>query len=87
MATFDPTLFDPALHSWEEIAQAMCQAELVHVVIVVLSFVPLAFVPLFGVFPVFFVERVVCLHLIADAHIQRVEGVLPQVSVRRIQGV
>lgn len=26
MPTFNSTLFDPRLHTWEEIAQAMCQA-------------------------------------------------------------
>ena len=55
MATFDPTLFDPALHSWEEIAQAMCQAELVHEIIIVLSFIPLFAAIPFGAFPVFLV--------------------------------
>lgn len=53
LPTFQPELFDPRLHTWEEIAQAMCQAELVHETIIVLSFLPLAFVPLFGSFPAF----------------------------------
>ena len=30
MPSYDPAQFDPRLHTWEEIAQAMCQAELVH---------------------------------------------------------
>lgn len=42
MPTYDPQAFDRHLHSWDEIAQAMCQAELVHETIVVLSFVPVA---------------------------------------------
>lgn len=42
MPTYDPSLFDRHLHSWDEIARAMCQAELVHEVIVVLSFLPVA---------------------------------------------
>lgn len=42
MPTFDPEAFDRHKHSWGEIAQAMCQAELVHEVIVILSFVPVA---------------------------------------------
>ena len=47
VATYDPKSFDPAIHSWDKIAQAMCQAELVHEVIIVLSFVPiLASIPL-----------------------------------------
>lgn len=28
MPTYDHTLFDPRVHTWEEIAQAMCQAEI-----------------------------------------------------------
>lgn len=40
--------FDPGKHSWSEIAQAMCQAELVHEVIAVLSFVPILFSCWFG---------------------------------------
>ena len=55
MPTYDPSLFDPALHSWEEIAQAMCQAELVHEVIVVLSFLPLLAAVTFGAFGVFLI--------------------------------
>lgn len=42
MMTYDPNSFDRKLHSWDEIAQAMCQAELVHEVIILLSFVPIA---------------------------------------------
>ena len=53
MATYDPSCFDPKLHSWDEIAQAMCQAELVHEVIMVYSYLPvLAAIP-FGALPVF----------------------------------
>lgn len=40
LPTYDPDSFDRHKHSWDEIAQAMCQAELVHEVIVVLSFLP-----------------------------------------------
>lgn len=53
MPTYDPSLFDPKLHSWEEIVQAMCQAELVHEVIAVLSFLPLLAAIPFGSFFVF----------------------------------
>ena len=55
MPTYDPSCFDPKIHSWKEIAQAMCQAELVHEVIAVLSFLPLAFAIPFGAFPVFLI--------------------------------
>ena len=58
MPTYQPTLFDPKLHSWDEIAQAMCQAEIVHEVIIPLSFLPLFFVPLFGSFWAFFITSV-----------------------------
>ena len=51
--TFAPENFSPALHTWDEIAQAMCQSELVHEIIVVLSFLPLAASVLFGAFFVF----------------------------------
>ena len=53
MPTYDPALFDPRLHTWEEIVQAMCQAELVHETIVVLSFVPIVAGVWFGEYPVF----------------------------------
>ena len=41
MATYNPENFDNKIHSWDEIAQAMCQAELVHELIIILSFVPI----------------------------------------------
>ena len=41
MPTYDPALFDPKKRSWSEIAQATCQAEVVHENIVLLSFLPL----------------------------------------------
>lgn len=58
MPSYDPSLFSPALHSYDEIAQAMCQAEIVHEIIAVLSFVPLLFVGIFGSFPVFLITSV-----------------------------
>ena len=54
MPSYEPGLFDPSLHNWEEIAQAMCQAEIVHEVIAALSFLPLIAAIPFGEFPVFF---------------------------------
>lgn len=53
MPTYDNALFDPRLHTWDEVAQAMCQAELVHEAIVLLSFLPLTMTPVFGAMPVF----------------------------------
>lgn len=53
MPTYDRTLFDPRVHTWVEIAQAMCQAELIHETIVLLSFLPIAAGIWFGAYPVF----------------------------------
>lgn len=53
MGTYDPKSFDPKIHSWYEIAQATCQAELVHEVIILLSFLPLLGAIPFGSFPAF----------------------------------
>ena len=54
LPAYNPSLFSLRAHSLEEIAQAMCQAELVHEAIVLLSFLPLTMTPVFGAFPVFF---------------------------------
>ena len=58
MPTYDPALFDPRLHTWEKIVQAMCQAELVHETIAVLSFLPILAGVWFGEYPVFIVTSV-----------------------------
>ena len=58
MATYDPSCFDSTIHSWDEIAQAMCQAEVVHEIIVVLSFIPLVFSIRFEAFGVFLVTSI-----------------------------
>ena len=58
MPTYRKDFFDPKLHSWSEIAQAMCQAELVHETIVVFSFLPLLFSIWVGAFPVFLVTSI-----------------------------
>ena len=58
MPTYDPSCFDPKLHSWDEIAQAMCQAEVVHEIIIVLSFLPLLAAIPFGTFGVFLITSV-----------------------------
>ena len=58
MPTFDNARFNPQLHSWNEIAQAMCQAELVHETIAVLSFLPIAAGVRFGAYPVFIITSV-----------------------------
>ena len=58
MPTYENDLFDPRKHSWDEIAQAMCQAELVHETIALLSFLPLLAVHWFGSFGVFLITSV-----------------------------
>lgn len=58
MPSYEPELFDPQKHTWNEIAQAMCQAELVHETIILLSFVPILFAKLFGAMPVFLITSV-----------------------------
>ena len=55
MPTYDQDRFDPRKHTWEEIAQAMCQSELVHETIAVFSFLPLVASVWFGSFPVFLI--------------------------------
>ena len=54
MPTYDPDAFSPRLHTWEEIASAMCQAELVHETIVLFSFLPVFATCVFGDFWIFF---------------------------------
>lgn len=53
MPTYDAEIFDVKKHSWEEIIQAMCQAELVHEVIVIWSFLPIVASVWFGALGVF----------------------------------
>lgn len=53
LPTYDPTAFSPAHHTWAQIAQAMCQSELVHETSAVLGFVPIVFSRWFGAFPAF----------------------------------
>ena len=58
MPTYDPKCFDRRIHSWDEIVQAMCQAELVHETIIVLSFVPIFAAIPFGSLCVFVITSV-----------------------------
>jgi len=58
MPTYDAAAFDASKHSWEELAQTMCQAELVHETNVILSFVPVAVSAWLGAFPVFLITSV-----------------------------
>ncbi len=58
MGTYDPSCFDSKIHSWDEIAQAMCQAELVHELIIVFSFLPVFAAIPFGSLPVFVITSI-----------------------------
>ena len=58
MPTYDADTFSFELHSMEEIIMAMCQSEVVHEVIAVMSFVPLTFAIWFGTFGVFLITSV-----------------------------
>ena len=56
--TYSPETFSRELHSWREIAMATCQAEVVHEIIALLSFVPLFFAIPFGELWVFLITSV-----------------------------
>ncbi|MDO4942563.1 MAG: hypothetical protein Q4E73_06940 [Lachnospiraceae bacterium] len=58
LPTYSPENFSPKYYSWNEIAQAMCQAELVHETIIVFSFLPLFASARFGAFYVFLITSV-----------------------------
>ncbi len=58
LPTYNASLFDPSLHSWADIAKAMCQAELIHEANIIVSFVPILFSVWFGCFPVFLITSV-----------------------------
>ena len=55
LPTYDPTLFSLKDRNFDRLCQVMYQAEVVHEVIMVLSFLPLCMVPLFGAWPVFLI--------------------------------
>lgn len=58
MPTFIPEMMDLKVHTWEEIAGAMCQSEVVHSIIVILSLVPISATLNWGAFWVFFMTSV-----------------------------
>ncbi len=55
MPAFEPVFFDMKKRTVKEIIMAGCQAEIVHEMIILLSFVPLLFTVWFGSFGVFLV--------------------------------
>ena len=58
MPTYDIDIFDPQKHSWDEIAQAMCQSELVHEINIIVSFLPIVSHIWFGALPVFIITSI-----------------------------
>lgn len=58
LPTYAPEQFSRAEHSLYRIIQNMCGAEIVHEMIMVLSFLPLLTVPVFGSLPVFLITSV-----------------------------
>lgn len=58
LPTYNPTLFSTAHYSMEEIVLHTCQAEVVHEVIALCSFLPLLFSLFFGTFPVFLITSI-----------------------------
>ncbi len=58
MPTYNPENFSYKKYSCDEIAQAMCQSELVHETNMILSFMPLMAAKWFGSFYVFFITSV-----------------------------
>ena len=56
--TYDPVQFSIKENSLHSIIQNMCGAEIVHEIIMILSFAPVLMVPLFGAFPVFLITSV-----------------------------
>lgn len=58
MPTFAPEMLDLSAHTWEEIAGAMCQSEVIHSIIAVLSFAPVLAALIWGTFWVFFITSV-----------------------------
>lgn len=58
LPSYQPELFSMKGKSFDEIAQAMCQAEIVHEIIIPLSFIPLAVIPRFGSAAVFIITSI-----------------------------
>ncbi len=56
--SYDSFAFDKSIHTWDEIAQAMCQAELVHETIATLIFLPIVAGTFFGAYPVFIITSI-----------------------------
>lgn len=53
--TYDPSSFSLKAHPLKQVIRNMCGAEIVHEIIIVLSFIPISFSLVFGSLPVFVV--------------------------------
>lgn len=72
LPTYSPETFDVNNHSLEEIASATCQAELIHEVIALLSFLPILLYIPFGELAVFIITSVIaCIIDLAFVVLQR----------------
>ena len=58
LPTYDPSQFDLQNNTLEQVIRNTCNAETVHEVIIVFSFIPLLFAIPFGVFPVFLITSI-----------------------------
>lgn len=58
MPTYHPSTFSNKEHTWDEIAQVMCQSELVHETNIIVSFLPIIASKWFGAFYVFLITSV-----------------------------
>lgn len=58
MPTYNPLSFSNKEHTWDEIAQAMCQSELVHEANILFSFIPVIASKWFGSFYVFLITSI-----------------------------
>ena len=58
MPTYDPRLFSLKENTLEQIIGNMCQAEVVHEIIILCSFLPLLFTIFWGTFPVFCITSI-----------------------------
>ena len=59
MLTYRPEDFSPKEHTWNEIAQTMCQSEVGHELIIGFSFLPIIASKWFGAFGVFVITSVI----------------------------
>lgn len=58
LPSYYPDSFSPKEHTWDEIAQTMCQSECVHITNAAVSFVPVIFSKLLGAFYVFLITSI-----------------------------